>query len=70
MKAALSSTDSAGSPEAASAPGFAVCAGLIQHYANSGGERESGYGHVRQPLRASAGSSVLGAVEAWLRAKF
>lgn len=59
----------AGSPEAASAPGFAVCAGLIQHYAASGGERE-GYGHVRQPLRASAGSSVLGNVEAWLRAKF
>lgn len=59
----------AGSPEAASAPGFAVCAGLIQHYANSGGDPETGIGL----LRGSHGGekpSVFGGVENWLRAKF
>lgn len=60
----------AGSPEAASAPGFAVCAGLIQHYANSGETSENRLGVLRQSPHAGGNSSVLGNVEAWLRAKF
>lgn len=60
----------AGSPEAASAPGFAVCAGLIQHYANLGAERETGLGLLNQSPHAGKRSSVLGGVESWLRAKF
>ncbi len=63
-----------GSPEAASAPGFAVCAGLIQHTANLGENRESGLGLLRQSPHAvqntNAKSSVFGGVETWLRAKF
>lgn len=59
-----------GSPEAASAPGFAVCAGLIQHYANSGRDGESALGLLRQSAHAQKKSSVLGGVESWLRAKF
>ena len=59
-----------GSPEAASAPGFAVCAGLIQHSVNFGGIRESGIGLLRQSPQAEMKSSVLGGVESWLRAKF
>jgi len=59
-----------GSPEAASAPGFAVCAGLIQHTANLGGNRKSGIGLLRQSAQAGKQSSVLGNVESWLRAKF
>ena len=60
----------AGSPEAASAPGFAVCAGLIQYYANLGAERETGLGLLRQSPQAGKRSSVFGGVESWLRAKF
>ncbi|WP_165793508.1 cell division protein FtsA [Hyphococcus luteus] len=60
----------AGSPEAVSAPGFAVCAGLVQHYANLDENSESGLGLLRQSPHAGARSSVLGNVEAWLRAKF
>ncbi len=64
----------AGSPEAASAPGFAVCAGLIQHYANLGENGENGLGLLRQSphagKKAGLGSSVFGNVEAWLRTKF
>jgi cell division protein FtsA len=64
-----------GSPEAASAPGFAVCAGLIQHCANSGREGETGLGLLRQSAHAGRKlaekkSSVFGGVESWLRAKF
>lgn len=59
-----------GSPEAAGAPGFSVCAGLIQHYANLDRESENGLGVLRQSLQAGNQSSVLGGVEAWLRAKF
>lgn len=59
-----------GSPEAAGAPGFAVCAGLIQYYANLGRDAENGLGVWRQSLQSGNQSSVLGGVEAWLRAKF
>lgn len=59
-----------GSPEAASAPGFAVCAGLIQYYANLHGNRESGLGLLRQSPQARQTSSVLGGIDSWLRAKF
>ncbi|MEO1136332.1 MAG: cell division protein FtsA [Pseudomonadota bacterium] len=60
----------AGSPEAASAPGFAVCAGLIQNYANFGGNGETGLGLLHQSPQAGMTSSVLGGIESWLRAKF
>ncbi len=59
-----------GSPEAAGAPGFAVCAGLFQHYANLGRDAQNTIGVLRQSLQAGKQSSVLGGVEAWLRAKF
>ncbi len=59
-----------GSPEAASAPGFAVCAGLIQHCANLERNGESGLGVLSQSAHAQKKSSVFGGVEAWLRAKF
>ncbi|WP_425409522.1 cell division protein FtsA [Hyphococcus sp.] len=59
-----------GSPEAAGAPAFSVCAGLVQYYANLGRMHENGLGVLRQSLHAGNQSSVLGGVEAWLRAKF
>ncbi len=59
-----------GSPEAASAPGFAVCAGLIQYSADLCGNRESPIGLLHQSPQARLKSSVLGNVESWLRAKF
>ena len=59
-----------GSPEAASAPGFSVCAGLIQHYTNLGRESENGLGVLGQSPHAGSRSSVLGGLDSWLRAKF
>ncbi len=59
-----------GAPEAAGGPGFSVCAGLIQNFANSGGYGENGLGVLRQSPHASKQPSVLGGLEAWLRAKF
>ena len=64
----------AGSPEAASAPGFAVCAGLVQYYANLGADRETGIGLLRQSpqagQRSNFGAVVFGGMDSWLRAKF
>ncbi len=59
-----------GAPEAASAPGFAVCAGLIQHAANSGAESKSALGVFGQSLHSERRMTKLGGVEAWLRARF
>lgn len=63
-----------GSPEAASAPGFAVCAGLVQHCANFGKGSENSLGLLRQSPQAGMNdkfkSSVLGGVHSWLRTKF
>ncbi|WDI30400.1 cell division protein FtsA [Hyphococcus flavus] len=59
-----------GSPEAAGAPAFSVCAGLVQHYANLGRDSENTLGVLHQSLQAGNQSSVFGGVEAWLRAKF
>ena len=60
----------AGAPEAASAPGFAVSAGLVQHYANLGAEPKSGLGIPRQSRHAGKSGALFGGMEAWLRAKF
>lgn len=59
-----------GSPEAAGAPGFAVCAGLLQHTINLGKQSETPIGLLRQSAEARNRSSVLGVVDAWVRAKF
>jgi cell division protein FtsA len=60
----------AGAPEAAGAPGFAVCAGVIQNFVNSGGEWKSGLGVLNQSPHSLSQSSLFGGVHAWLRAKF
>lgn len=59
-----------GAPEAASAPGFAVCAGLIQNYADFSGEHKTTLGAARQSAHARDKASLFGGVENWLRAKF
>lgn len=60
----------AGAPEAASAPGFSVCAGLIQNYANFGVEPKSGLGVFGQSAHSKNAGMLFGGVESWLRAKF
>lgn len=59
-----------GAPEAASAPGFAVAAGLIQNYVDFSGEHQSALGAARQSAHAGNKASLFGGVESWLRAKF
>lgn len=59
-----------GAPEAASAPGFAVCAGLIQNYADFSGEHKTTLGTARQSAQARNRASMFGGVESWLRTKF
>ena len=60
----------AGAPEAASAPGFAVCAGLIQRVSISHAEGNSPLGVFGQSLHSQKRVTKFGGVEAWLRAKF
>jgi len=60
----------AGAPEAAGAPGFAVCAGLIQTYINSTVDLYQGLGAARQSPHSLRQAPLFGGVEAWLRAKF
>ena len=60
----------AGAPEAAGAPGFAVCAGLIQHAVNLSSESKSALGVFGQSLHSDKRATKLGGMEAWLRAKF
>lgn len=60
----------AGAPESANAPGFSVCAGLIQNYANLGVEGHSALGDCGQSLQSRHSVGVLGGVSAWVRANF
>ena len=60
----------AGAPDATSAPGFAVCAGLLQQAVNSGAHSNSSLGLLGQSRHAEKKARVFGGVEAWLRAKF
>ena len=60
----------AGAPEASSAPGFAVCAGVIQNFINSDGQRQSGLGVLNQSAHSGSETSFLGGMHNWLRAKF
>ena len=59
-----------GAPEAAYAPGFSVCAGLIQNYINLHAEGHSALGVSRQSLQQDFHSTITGGVGAWLRARF
>lgn len=60
----------AGAPEASSAPGLAVCAGLIQNFVNSDREWKSGLGVLGQSAHSLREASFLGGMQAWLRANF
>ena len=60
----------AGAPEAVNAPGFAVCAGLIQNTINLGVKPKSGLGVFGQSAHSGRTRPLFGVVEAWLRAKF
>ena len=60
----------AGAPEASTAPGFSVCAGLIQNFINSDGEWKSGLGVLKQSAHSVSETTFLGGMQAWLRAKF
>ena len=60
----------AGAPEAASAPGFAVCAGIIQNYADFSVHPKTTLGAARQSAHAGRTAALFGGVENWLRAKF
>ncbi len=59
-----------GAPDAAAAPGFAVCAGVIQCYINSAGGDQFALGVAGQSPHGLSQSAFLGGVEAWLRQKF
>ncbi|MEM8934785.1 MAG: cell division protein FtsA [Pseudomonadota bacterium] len=59
-----------GAPETASAPSFAVCAGLIQNFLKTDSELKSTLGLSHQSPHSLTNKSVFGGVEAWLRAKF
>lgn len=60
----------AGAPEAASAPGFAVCAGIIQSFINSEEDGRLPIGLPRQSLHSFHSKSVFGGARQWLRQKF
>ncbi|MHA7871022.1 MAG: cell division protein FtsA [Hyphococcus sp.] len=60
----------AGAPEAAGAPGFAVCAGLIQNIVNCDQDWRSGLGVSRQSVHPLTQASLFNGVQAWLREKF
>ncbi|GJL95162.1 MAG: cell division protein FtsA [Hyphococcus sp.] len=60
----------AGGPEAASAPGFAVCAGLLQCRIKARSEDNFALGLAGQSPHAFPQSAFFGGMEAWLRAKF
>lgn len=60
----------AGTPELASAQGFAVCAGMIQTRIYDGRDANTALGFGRQSPHSLREGSLFGGVEAWLRAKF
>ncbi len=60
----------AGAPEAATAPGFSVCAGIIQHCMNVRSEDNLTLGAPSQSPHSLTRSAFLGGARAWLRAKF
>lgn len=59
-----------GAPDAATAPGFAVCAGVIQFVVNNAASEKFPLGVSGQSPHSLTGPALLGGVEAWLRAKF
>jgi cell division protein FtsA len=59
-----------GAPEASAAPGFSVCAGLIQTASGKTSSAKFSLGVRRQSLHSLTQSAFLGGARAWLRAKF
>lgn len=59
-----------GAPEAATAPGFSVCVGLIQNAIKSDINRKSTLGVTDQSPQMLTRSAFLSGVETWLRARF
>ncbi|MEM8771624.1 MAG: cell division protein FtsA [Pseudomonadota bacterium] len=59
-----------GAPEAGTAPGFSVCAGLLQHAVNNGSNAKFSLGAAGQSPHSLMRSTLLGGVESWIRAKF
>lgn len=59
-----------GAPEAGAAPGFSVCAGLLQKVVNEVSENKFSLGARNQSPHLLMKSSLLGGASAWFRAKF
>jgi len=60
-----------GAPEAATGPGFSVCAGVLAHIAQTNVRHGAKMGLVMMPQSRYADSARLaGGLEAWLRARF